>query len=656
MQQNKYKKIIYNIIIFIILPFFTTVIIESLSNERFWGGLSKAINDPYIFLCNMLIIASLVSIGAFLGRFRMIWVGVVIFICISLATVNYLLLCNRTLPFTAFDFHLLNMLPFIVKRYIKPLLLAAICLTIVAAMLILVALFLRALSKPKEKHSKIFATIYIVLMFSLTIGNISFARSAGILDTKFPCLPQSFIKNGYTYSFLLTLNNGIERVDGYSSELIGSITSNFAKTDNKAIKKPNIIFVQMESFFDLNALNNVSFSQNPVPNFSNLAEEYPSGLFTVPVLGAGTANTEFEVVTGMRVLDFGAGEYPYMTVLKTNTCESIANNLKKHGYTSHFIHNYKGSFYGRNNVYKNLGYDYFYSLEYMTGYSLTETGWTKDDILLRYINESLDSTDDSDLITAISVQAHGGYETAAEYEKHITVTDCKDKSLLSQYEYYANQIYESDIFIGKLIESVSKRDEETILVIYGDHMPVLDITEENLNGRTEYQTDYIIWNNMGIDYNDENLYSYQIGSKILESINIRDGVLNSCHQTYKDDDKYYYYLQALEYDMLYGKGYALDTKEAFPVSNMFVNRRSLKINNVSKIQNTKNRYLIKGDGFTNKTFVKIKYRILPVDYIDENTLELKYNSELSNVRIVAWEKDTGDSNIYIFTESVQAAE
>ena len=64
-------------------------------------------------------------------------------------------------------------------------------------------------------------------------------------------------------------------------------------------------------------------------------EEYSSGYFEVPVVGAGTANTEFETIVGMNLHYFGPGEYPYKTVLKKTTCESMAYALKKIGYRAH---------------------------------------------------------------------------------------------------------------------------------------------------------------------------------------------------------------------------------------------------------------------------------------------------------------------------------
>ena len=91
-----------------------------------------------------------------------------------------------------------------------------------------------------------------------------------------------------------------------------------------------------------------------MPNWTALKEAYSSGYLTVPVVGAGTANTEFEVLTGMSSRFFGPGEYPFQTCLKDQTVESVAYDLKENGYATHAIHNHRAAFYSRNEVYPNL--------------------------------------------------------------------------------------------------------------------------------------------------------------------------------------------------------------------------------------------------------------------------------------------------------------
>ena len=647
MKKINKKQIVINTIIFVILPALINIVVESLGHKKLFGGIEVLIDKPYMFICNTLIIACTLSIGVFLRRYRYFWVVVISLVWVLLGVSNFLLLCNRVLPLTAHDLQLLDLVSAMMKKYLNPIALAAVSLGVVALLIGIIILFFKS-RPPEGKRDLKKPVVFFVLVISLAYGNIKYATASGVLATRFPELSKAYLDNGFVYSFTLSLiDNGVDKVDGYSEKLINSIIEDFDATDSDKIKMPNVIFLQLESFFDVNTLNCVKFSENPIPNFTKLAYENGSGLLTVPTIGAGTVNTEFEIVTGMRIVDFGAGEYPYKTVLTDNTCESLANNLKSHGYISHFIHNYKGTFYGRNKVYANLGYDYFFGLESMSGYETNENGWPKDGILTQYINKCLDSTEGYDLVTAVSVQAHGGYGDITDFEKHITVTECDNKSARASLEYYVNQLYEVDLFLGELMTSLSERNEDIILVVYGDHLPSLDLKDSDINNRGIYQSDYFIWNNMGITYEDEDLYAYQLSSKVLASINISDGVINSCHQKYKDDKQYSYYLQALEYDILYGKKYAYDGKNPYLVSDMKKNNRTLKIYDVAKKENDEATYIVTGDGFTEKTFVRVDNLIVTTKYIDEHTLEFKWKRYQPDMPVSLWEKGVGDSESFI---------
>src|SRR5699024_6299413 len=106
----------------------------------------------------------------------------------------------------------------------------------------------------------------------------------------------------------------------------------------------------------------------------------------VPAVGAGTANTEFETITGMSLRYFGPGEYPYKSILKETTCESAPYVLKDLGYSTHAIHNNEANFYGRRTIFPNLGFDSFTSEEYMPEEDdKNALGWVKDEVLTNHI-------------------------------------------------------------------------------------------------------------------------------------------------------------------------------------------------------------------------------------------------------------------------------
>ncbi|MGL4484979.1 MAG: sulfatase-like hydrolase/transferase, partial [Anaerovoracaceae bacterium] len=232
--------------------------------------------------------------------------------------------------------------------------------TIVGILLVLLMIFV--FIKAPKRIDKINWKRNITLVLSILLLSGSayfFAVKYKVLDTYFANLAYGFRDNGFSYSFLVSwLDRGINKPLNYSEEEILNIYSKkelistvyVDKPSKKTTDKPNIIFVMLESFIDPTIAPGVTYSEDPIPNFRKLMKENSSGLLTVPTMGAGTANTEFEAITGMRAKFFGPGEYPYKTVLPERVAESFPFDLKAESYSTHAIHNHRGLFYGRNKV------------------------------------------------------------------------------------------------------------------------------------------------------------------------------------------------------------------------------------------------------------------------------------------------------------------
>ena len=229
-------------------------------------------------------------------------------------------------------------------------------------------------------------------------------------------------------------------------------------------------------------------------------ENYSTGYFKVPSVGAGTANTEFEVLTGMNLRYFGPGEYPYKTVLKYQTAESAATALTRFGYGAHALHNNGGNFYSRADVFNNIGFDTYTSKEFMNILQVTENGWAKDDILTQHILNAMDSTEQQDFVFGITVQGHGDYPGRKKVLENprIKVNGIEDEGRTNAWEYYVNQLYETDQFVGELLQKLKERGEPTVLVLYGDHLPTMGLEAKDLKNRYLYNTNYVIWDNIGL--------------------------------------------------------------------------------------------------------------------------------------------------------------
>ncbi len=524
-----------------------------------------------------------------------------------------------------------------------------IVLVVVGVTLAIALLALLFFKAPKVQHKIKYPRniIAIVMIWIIGFGSVNLGVGSELMSMKFGELRVSYYDYGFVYCFTNSLiNTGIAKPNSYSGETVEKIVDKAEKKKiSKAKKKPNIIFLQLESFFDMNHLKGVRFSKNPVPNFEKLMKKFPSGYFNVPIVGAGTVNTEFEVMTGINLDYFGPGEYPFKTKLVDTTCESVCFNLKEYGYNCHAIHNNTATFYGRNVVFSNLGYDTFTTIENMHIEDFTPMGWAKDYYLTEYILEALKSTKNQDFIYAISVQGHGSYPTDGDYDYPIKVRGVEDEDTKNKYQYYAMQTYEMDQFIAKLTKALKQLGEETILVMYGDHLPSFGLSGEDLDNGDVYQTEYVIWSNFDNDYyTSEVLEAYQLQSKILGGLNMDAGDINKYTQQHKGEDQETYDegLKNLSYDLLYGDKYATNGENPYKATDIKLGLNEVKLSSVTPLYDEEGTVYLYGNNFTTYSKVYINEEKQATEYIDPNTLMIVYPELKAGDEISVYQQNSDD--------------
>ena len=621
-----------------IIAILINLVIETLARQNPAGGLMFLVESPIVFLYNSLLIFASLSIAGLFRR-RVFFLTFISMIWLALGITNGVILTNRMTPFTVYDLQSLKDGLSIATNYFTKVQLIAIIVGVVFLLLLIVVLWRKA-PKKKEKINYKRDIAALLCIFALTFGATGLVIKAGVVDTFFPNLAYGYRDNGVPYCFINTwLNTGVSKPSDYNKDLIDDIftedemETTVGKTEGIVEgKKPNIIFVQLESLMDPLTLKDLEFSKDPIPNLRKLYNECSSGRITMPSVGAGTANVEFESMTGMSVKFFGPGEYPHKNILKDATCESIPYNLKQIGYNTHAIHNHRGVFYNRNIVFPHLGFDTFTSVEYMNNVSKTPKNWARDNVLISQMMDALHSTPGRDYIYTISVQGHGSYPTEKVIENpEITVTEAPTEEIKWQYEYYVNQLYEMDQFVADFIKVMKNFDEDTVVVMYGDHLPAMEnITDDNLkDGRSSYQTDYFMWANFPFEKQDEDLYCYQIGAKLLDRLGIHNGTLTTLHQNHMDDKNYYAELHALQYDMLYGDKIIYGGKDIWKPTDMKMGVRDIKIESVVKIGD---RYYIRGQNFTESSRVNLNDEILDTVYLGPTILGVKEKVDDEDVK------------------------
>ena len=591
--------------------------IESFSRHSIGAGVLFLTERPIVFFYNALLIFMTFMIVYLFRRRFFIRLGLSA-IWIYGGYMNGTVLGNRVTPFTAQDIKLLEDMLDILDKYMSPDKLAMNVLLVVGALWILY-LFWKKGPKYQGKMHYIRNGIGVLAVIALFAGSTKLALENRIISSYFGNIAFAYQDYGFPYCFSCTLvGTGMNKPYEYGEETIHRLTDWEEEVPEEL---PNIIFVQLESFFDVTTVEYLRCSEDPIPYFRSLMKNYSSGSYKVPSVGAGTANTEFETISGMNMRYFGPGEYPHKTILKKTTCDSVPYALKNIGYNTHAIHNNKATFYSRVDVFPNLGFETYTSKEYMDISNQTPNGWLKDDVLVGAVLDCLESTEGQDYVFTISVQGHGDYPTEKVLENPvITVDGSPTEEKNYQWEYYVNQIHEMDQFVEDLIAAVDSTGEDSVIVFYGDHLPTMDLTEEDVTNRYLFDTSYVIWDNMGLEKEDQTLCAYQIGAEVLDQLGIHTGAMVQYHQNRRGTRDYQYDMEMLQYDLLYGEGYGYG-KEGFHEPAEF--EMGIIDQTIDKIVQIQDKLYVFGENFTTQSKVHVNGEFLSTGFVNENLIRVK---------------------------------
>nr|WP_317282702.1 LTA synthase family protein [uncultured Sellimonas sp.] len=603
-------------------------IIETISRHSAFAAWDYMTETPLVFLYNAFMIFVTFSIVYLVKRrvFARILISV---LWLTLGIVNGAMLLKRVTPFNAQDLKTLTEGLSLFTNYFAVYELILMAVGSVAVVVWVIAMWRRG-GQYEGKMRRWLALLGVGFWCVVYMFVSDMAIDKRVVSTYFGNIAFAYEDYGLPYCFSASLfNTGIDKPNGYNKKTMEAIDENGklneVKSDRKKEDLPNIIFVQLESFFDPTEVEYYKLSQDPIPNLRKMFENYSSGYFKVPSVGAGTANTEFEVLTGMNMRYFGPGEYPYKTKLKGDqTCESAATALASLGYGTHAIHNNGGNFYSRARVYNNTGFDSFTSKEFMNILQLTPNNWSKDDILVQHITDALDADKQQDFIFTISVQGHGDYPTEKVIENPtIKVTGMEDQEKQNAWEYYVNQVYEMDQFAQHLVDEVEKRNEPSVIVFYGDHLPTMGLEAKDLKSRYLYNTNYVIWDNIGLKKEDRNIPAYQIVADVFERLGIHSGTVFNYHQTRRQTDDYLKDLELLQYDILYGDQYVYHDKPPITEGHMRMGVKDVTLTNIVPQLGEENTYSLYGENMTKYSKVFVNDKKQDTRFLNNTHIELQ---------------------------------
>ena len=451
--------------------------------------LGKMLRQPLILFLNWLPIALLTAAFAFAFRNVFFSSALVGLIAGAMSLINRVKLTIRGEPFVPRDISLIKEAADAAGSYDMTLPWFQIgCLVVMTAVFIVLGVLL-PLKKSEDAPKKRGALVRVmgfVLCLAVLVGAVGLVYSSTDLYNSFKTTEPynlSSVNNelGFVYYFCYHFSTyKIEKPEGFDREEAASWEIGYESAPDAA--DVNVVFVMNEAFSDI--LNEDVFvfpeGENPMEVYNTLAEGENAwaGHIVVPYFAGGTADTEFDVASGMQTNLLNPAA-PSLTAFRTvnRDLDSIFRVFGADGYTSCFMHPGQSWFYNRENVYDWFGADEsFFVEDFDAEY---KGSWVTDESVLRELVSRFEEKSAGgglDFTYAVTIQNHMSY-TAEKYGDYVCpeveTTAERSPEIRTAVNVYAEGIRDANAMLEDLTEFYSEQSEPVLLVFFGDHLPYL---------------------------------------------------------------------------------------------------------------------------------------------------------------------------------------
>jgi phosphoglycerol transferase MdoB-like AlkP superfamily enzyme len=391
-----------------------------------------------------------------------------------------------------------------------------------------------------------------------------------------------FSEKGLLLALALRYSSGfVMAPNGYSEALIRRIVANAGLPNAEppaasGVEPPNIIVYLGEAFWDPTQLH-LRFNRDPMPNLRKLLQGPVAGELMVPTYGGMTPQTEFEILTGLSTLYLPPGVIAYSRYVN-RPLPALPAVLKALGYRTSAVHTYHAWFWDRSRIYPFLGIDSFHAIGEFVG-APTVGPFISDEALVDRVIQVSEETSPS-FVMAISLVTHGPYDYEEDVGHAIEVRGAISDASCALVSKYSNALLHADEAIGTLISHFQASKRRTLIVIFGDHLPMLGpnfetyseagFYQRNGNGDDQnrmFKTPVVVWANYDLPKEKLDCRANFLAPRILKAAGVPGGLLfdyvgklgQSDPLLVEDDDsRPIQDYQAIEYDLIFGKQYLME--------------------------------------------------------------------------------------------------
>lgn len=428
------------------------------------GTFIWALKMPFLFVLNLSLLTLFTAVLMIMTKKSFLITAIVSVLSGILSVVNIMKFNLRNIPVVIDDLFLIKEVWVLLPEILS---LRSIILAVLGVFaLIVIGYFARKGLKMKPLQNQFTLAFSILLLSGLIL----------IVGSRVYASDLELSKTGFLYS----LTNEMRVKPSLDTETLNTamtlseqLISKYQEGTKYEAFQPNVIIIQSEAFWDINKLG-INFSQNPIENFELLREESLYGEAYVPVFGGGTSNTEYELLTGLSLKNYG---HDWFTVFKNEIKSptlSLASIFRTQGYHTLGIHPYMSWYYNRLEVYKHLGFDTFMSIEFMNQPEILGA-YVSDAYTTDLIIDAIEATESPLFSFVVTMQNHGPYGNHRFTDDELDVVIEDEISHPNRYflRNYTQGLYLSDLELKRLVAYLRTSDEPTIVLFYGDHLPML---------------------------------------------------------------------------------------------------------------------------------------------------------------------------------------
>ncbi len=316
--------------------------------------------------------------------------------------------------------------------------------------------------------------------------------------------------NGFILATISNLQTKTQKQpEGYSKEAVQKIVQKYqkiAEENNKNRKKlsdekVNVVYVMSESFIDPKLGKHLYDYRNkePIPYTQEIKKSQSSGWAASSEYGGGTANVEFEALTGLS--NFFLNSIPYTSIVPANKgTPSIVKNFNENGYKTIAMHPYNRNMYRREVVYPNLGFQEYKSADgFKNNSKIDNSKYISDESAFNEVLAELKNSQKPEFIHLVTMQNHMPYEENAYSEHNFSVNakNGANPENAKTVQAYLEGISRSDKAMKNFLSEIEKLNEKTVVVFWGDHWPGIygEMFEKELNKNDIRRTPLFVYSN-----------------------------------------------------------------------------------------------------------------------------------------------------------------